>query len=69
MVSLYLLLDYHASCASRRIKNQKPLNEEEKHKTPESKKQCVLCKIVNVFYFGFLKDCVAGEDKGFYGEK
>lgn len=68
MVSLYLLLDYDASCTSKRNKNQKPLNEEEKHKTPESKKQCVLCKIINVFYFAFLEACVAGEDKGFYGE-
>lgn len=68
MVSLYLLLDYNASCASKRTKNQKPLNEEEKHKTPESKKPCVLCKIINVFYFGFLKACVAEEDMGFYGE-
>lgn len=68
MVSLYLLLDYRASCASKRTKSQKPLNKEEKRKTPESKKQCVLCKIINVFYFGFLEACLAGEDKGFYGE-
>lgn len=48
MVFLYLLLDYYALCAAKRMKNEKTLNEEQKHKTPGSKKQCILCKIVNV---------------------